>query len=105
MGGFGGNGLALPPPPPPPATGPLPPISSPFMRFPNSLPNLGLGAPPGYMFAGVGNNDYDRPRLYEEKNRPIRSPLLEEFRADKLKRWGVRVGFLLSLISPLTLAR
>lgn len=59
--------------------------TSPFMRYPNSLPNLGPG---GFIF----NNDYERPRAFEEKSRPIRSPLLEEFRADKLKRWGVRVS-------------
>lgn len=49
--------------------------------------------------AGGGNvhshaSSYDRtpPRSYEEKSRPLRSPLLEEFRADKLKRWGVKVS-------------
>lgn len=80
IGGFGTSGL-------PPLHAPPPP-TSPFMRYPNSLPSLGPGLG-GFIF---GNSDYERPRLYEEKNRPIRSPLLEEFRADKLKRWGVRVS-------------
>lgn len=84
LGGFGSL--------PPPSLTQQP--SSPFMRFPNSLPSMGLGGgnggAGGYMMNN--NNEYDRPRLFEgEKNRPIRSPLLEEFRADKLKRWGVRV--------------
>lgn len=57
---------------------------SPYMRYASS----GYAAPGPYMLGG----DYDRPRGYEEKNRPVRSPLLEEFRADKLKRWGVRVS-------------
>jgi hypothetical protein len=76
-----GLGFATPPPPQSLQS------NSPYIRFPNSLPSLGSG---GY---GM-NNDYERPRMFEEKNRPVRSPLLEEFRADKLKRWGVRVSLL-----------
>jgi hypothetical protein len=47
------------------------------------------GGPPSYLDGPI----YERPR-FEEKNRPIRSPLLEDFRADKLKRWSVRVSSL-----------
>lgn len=70
--------------------------SSPYMRF--GPPSGGLGGS-GYPGAGAGaggpyllRGDHDRPRVYEEKSRPVRSPLLEEFRADKVRRWAVRVS-------------
>ena len=57
------------------------------------------GVPGGYGYlhgsAGPFQNAPDpyydtRPtRKYEDKSRIIRSPLLEAFRADKTKRWGV----------------
>lgn len=59
---------------------------------------LGLVGPASpYSSLPMGNGGYRGPSYWdrpsrEEKSRPIRSPLLEEFRADRSKRWGVQVS-------------
>lgn len=61
-----------------------------FLSGATSAPNYGLGlVGPASPYVGLGANaPWDRPR--EERSRPIRSPLLEEFRADKTRRWTIK---------------
>jgi hypothetical protein len=80
--------------------------SSSLYRYPSSgsdylpasqtMPNFGLGlvgpASP-HLPLGMHSNYEPRPRLGDDKSRIIRSPLLEEFRADKNRQWGVKVIF------------
>ena len=70
--------------------------ASPFMGYGPPVPTM----PAGYPFAGLAMSaipgsdlyGYDKPRRYPEKSMPIRSPLLEDFRADKTRRWEVVVS-------------
>ena len=69
--------------------------ASPFMGYGTPIPLM----PAGYPFAGLAMSampgselyGYDKPRRFHDKGMPIRSPLLEEFRADKTRQWGVAV--------------
>ena len=61
---------------------------------------LGLVGPMGPYVPIQMHSGYEhRMVMREDRSRPIRSPLLEEFRADKSRRWGVKVGLLASAVT------
>ena len=61
-----------------------------------NLSNYGLGlvgpASP-YMSIGGGQSLYDTKSKEDRSTKPVRSPLLEDFRADKGRRWIVNVSY------------